>query len=81
MTQTKTGDLDELHLTNLNHSFFADIAHRGIGFLARNQSFYEQDFVRFFAKKIRQSNFDCQSCVLIQETQRKEPLLPASPFC
>ena len=32
LTQTKTGDLDELHLTNLNHSFFADIAHRGIGF-------------------------------------------------
>ncbi len=57
LTQTKTGDLDELHLTNLNHSFFADIAHRGIGFLARNQSFYEQDFVRFLQKKIRQSNF------------------------
>ncbi|HAQ0191002.1 exonuclease, DNA polymerase III, epsilon subunit [Enterococcus faecium] len=81
LTQTKTGDLDELHLTNLNHAFFADIAHRGTGFLARNQSFYEQDFVRFLQKKIRQSNFlIVNHAFLVQETQRKEPLLPASPF-
>ena len=32
LTQTKTYDLDELHLTNLNHAFFADVAHRGTGF-------------------------------------------------
>ena len=81
LTQTKTGDLDELHLTNLNHVFFEDIAHRGTAFLSRKQGFYEQDFIRFLEKKIQQSNFlIVNHAFLVQETQRKKPLLPESPY-
>ncbi|WP_270345945.1 helicase C-terminal domain-containing protein [Enterococcus thailandicus] len=81
LTQTQTGDLDELHLTNLNHVFFHDIAHRGVHFLAPNQPFYEQDFVRFLLKKAKQSNFlIVNHAFLVQETLRKEPLLPESPY-
>ena len=81
LTQTTTGDLDELHLTNLNHAFFSEIAHRGTNFLARNQSFYEQDFVRFLERKVQQSNFlIVNHAFLVQETQRKTPLLPKSPY-
>ncbi|MBF8808300.1 MAG: DEAD/DEAH box helicase family protein [Enterococcus lacertideformus] len=81
LTQTKTGDLDELHLTNLNHAFFSDIAHRGTSFLAKNQSFYEQDFVRFLEEKAKQSNFlIVNHAFLVQETQRKKTLLPKSPY-
>ncbi|WP_165003454.1 MULTISPECIES: helicase C-terminal domain-containing protein [unclassified Enterococcus] len=81
LTQTKTGDLDELHLTNLKHPFFSDIAHRGTAFLAKDQPFYEQDFVRYLKKKVEQSNFlIVNHAFLVQETQRKEPLLPASPY-
>ena len=62
LTQTTTGDLDELHLTNLNHAFFSEIAHRGTNFLARNQSFYEQDFVRFLERKSpAEQFFDCRT--------------------
>lgn len=72
--------MDELHLTNLNHVPFAGVAHRSTGFLVGNQSFYEQDLVRFLQKKIEQSNFLVISyAFLVQETQRKEPLLPAGP--
>lgn len=81
LTQTKTGDLDELHLTNLNHPLFSEIAHRGTSFLAKNQPFYAQDFVRFLEKKVQQSNFlIVNHAFLVQETQRKRPLLPASPY-
>ncbi|OJG83017.1 exonuclease, DNA polymerase III, epsilon subunit [Enterococcus ratti] len=81
LTQTKTGDLDELHLTNLNHPFFSEIAHQGPAFLAKNQPFYEQDFVLFLEKKIKQSNFlIVNHAFLVQETQRKRPLLPKSPY-
>ena len=82
LTQTKTGDLDELHLTNLNHLLFSEIAHRGTSFLAKNQPFYAQDFVRFFFReRSAKQFFDCKSCLfLVQETQRKRPLLPESPY-
>ena len=81
LTQTKTGDLDELHLTNLNPPLFSEIAHRGTSFLAKNQPFYAQDFVRFLEKKVQQSNFlIVNHAFLVQETQRKRPLLPASPY-
>lgn len=81
LTQTKTGDLDELHLTNLNHLLFSEIAHRGTSFLAKNQPFYAQDFVRFLERKIQQSNFlIVNHAFLVQETQRKRPLLPESPY-
>lgn len=81
LTQTKTGDLDELHLTNLNHAFFTDVSHRGLDFLAKKQAFYEQDFIRFLHRQIKQSNFlIVNHAFLVQETQRKTPLLPESPY-
>ncbi|MEI5991884.1 hypothetical protein A5881_003423 [Enterococcus termitis] len=81
LVETKTGDLDELQLTNFNHVFWRDVAHRGIDFLSEQDSLYEEDFVRFLYKKVRQSNvLIVNHAFLAQETLREVPLLPKSSY-
>ena len=55
LTKTETGDFDELNLVRLDHPLFWKSVIEG-GFLAKNQSFYEQDFVRHLYNKMTQSN-------------------------
>ncbi len=81
LTQTTTGDLDELQLTNLNHVFFNDVYHRGTDFLSAKLPFYEQDFLRHLLRQMKQSNFlIVNHALLVQETLREKPLLPKSRF-
>ncbi len=56
LTKTETGDFDELNLVRLDHPLFTDIRHRGVDFLAKDQPFYEQDFVRHLYRRMAQSN-------------------------
>lgn len=79
LTQTETGDFGELNLTSLNHLFFEEVKHRGVRYLAPNQPFYQEDFLRHLHLKMEQSNFlIVNHAFLAQETQREEPALPQS---
>ncbi|GAA3013968.1 helicase C-terminal domain-containing protein [Tetragenococcus solitarius] len=81
LTQTTTGDLDELNLIRLDHILFQEISHRGIKYLAVQQSFYQEDFLRHLQKRITQSNvLIVNHAFLAQETQREQPLLPKSRY-
>lgn len=46
LTKTKQGDLEELHLTQMNDALFAEIAHTGLQGLSQDSSFYKVDFLR-----------------------------------
>ncbi|GBG95096.1 ATP-dependent helicase [Ligilactobacillus salitolerans] len=46
LTQTKTGDFDELHLTKIQDPIFAEIQHHGIEGLNQESPFYAVDFLR-----------------------------------
>ncbi|MTD38048.1 DNA polymerase III subunit epsilon [Erwinia sp. CPCC 100877] len=81
LTETLTGDLDELQLLHLNHAFWKEVTHRGVDFLVEQDPLYEEDFVRFLYKKIKQSNvLVVNHAFLTQETVRETPLLPESPY-
>ncbi|WP_086444652.1 helicase C-terminal domain-containing protein [Candidatus Enterococcus lemimoniae] len=81
LVDTETGDLDELQLTNFNHVFWRDVAHRGIDFLSNHDPLYQEDFVHFLYKKVRQSNvLIVNHAFLAQETLREVPLLPKSAY-
>lgn len=81
LLETETGDLDELQLTTFNHIFWQDIAHRGLAFLTKDHSLYEEDFVRFLHKRMKQSNvLIVNHAFLAQETLREVPILPKSRY-
>ncbi|MFV0561388.1 MAG: helicase C-terminal domain-containing protein [Enterococcus sp.] len=81
LTETNTGDLDELHMTSLNHQFFLDVRHRGTTFLSKNKPFYSQDFLLHLKKRMGQSNcLIVNHAFLVQENLREQPLLPKSPY-
>ncbi|WP_429950816.1 helicase C-terminal domain-containing protein [Enterococcus sp. AZ101] len=81
LLETQTGDLDELQLINLNHAFWRDVAHRGVDFLSDQDPLYQEDFVRFLYKKVKQSNvLIVNHAFLAQETLREVPILPKSSY-
>jgi ATP-dependent DNA helicase DinG len=81
LTQTVTGDFDELNLVRLNHLLFKEISHRGVENLAKSQSLYEEDFLRHLYAQMAQSNvLIINHALLAQETQRQQQLIPASHY-
>jgi ATP-dependent DNA helicase DinG len=81
LLETETGDLDELQLTNLNHAFWKEVTHRGLGFISEQDEFYPVDFLRHLYKKAAQSNvLIVNHAFLVQESVREVPLLPKSSY-
>lgn len=81
LTQTETGDFDELNMTSLKHPFWQEVAHLGVHTLNPNSPFYSADFIRHRQEKLAQSNLIITNhAYLAQEDQRKEPQLPKSPY-
>lgn len=81
LTETKTGDFDELHMTALSHVFWNDIRHHGVEYLSKNQPFYQEDFLIHLHQQMAQSNFLITNhAYLAQESLRDRPALPASSF-
>lgn len=77
LTETTTGDLSELQLTNMNHPFFFEIRHRGLGYLSKQSIFYAFDFWRYVQAKVANSNvIIVNHSFLCQENNREESLLP-----
>lgn len=46
LTQTTSGDLDELNLTRRTSPYFTEIAHHGLQTIAKDSPFYQDDFLR-----------------------------------
>lgn len=81
LTQTVTGDFDELNLVRLNHLLFQEIKHRGVENLAKSQALYKEDFLRHLYAQMKQSNvLIINHALLAQETQRQQQLIPNSPY-
>lgn len=55
LTQTVTGDLDELNLTSYQTPFFINIRHRGVASLDPQAPFYQDDFLRRLTKRQQQA--------------------------
>lgn len=81
LTQTITGDLDELQLTSFNHVFWNEVRHRGLEYVPKSSTFYPVDFLLHLENKMKQANFIIVNhAFLCQEDLRETPLLPASPY-
>ncbi len=80
LTQTETGDFDELNMTSLKHPFW-QVAHLGTHTLNPNSLFMRLILFVTVRKKLTQSNLIVTNhAYLAQEDQRKEPQLPKSPY-
>ncbi|GCF92916.1 DNA polymerase III subunit epsilon [Enterococcus florum] len=81
LTQTETGDFDELNMTSLQHAFWRDVAHQGIETISPASPFYTVDFLRHREKKAKQSNvYVTNHAFLAHEGQRRSFQLPESPY-
>lgn len=81
LTQTETGDFDELNMIRLNHPFFQDVCHRGLASLDEKSPFYAYDFLRHLRQRMKASNLlIVNHAFLAQESLRKQPLLPKSRY-
>lgn len=56
LTQTKTGALDELNLTNYNHDFWNKVRHRGWLGDEKLDDWYEEDFYLHAQKQVRHAS-------------------------
>ncbi|MDH6364975.1 ATP-dependent DNA helicase DinG [Enterococcus sp. PF1-24] len=81
LTETTTGDFDELQMTNLSHVFWQEVCHQGSNYLSENQPFYQADFLLHLQRKMQQSNFlIVNHAYLAQESVRETVQLPASDY-
>lgn len=81
LTQTTTGDLEELQLINYEHAFWQDVVHGGLQTLSLEGEFYEVDFIVHLYHQIRQSNvLIVNHAFLAQENKREIPILPKSNY-
>lgn len=77
LTETTTGDLDELNLTNYLQPFWDKIRHRGWVDTMQEDPFYEQDFYLFAQEKIKNASIIITNhAFLCHDLHRKEPILP-----
>jgi ATP-dependent DNA helicase DinG len=56
LTQTTTGDLDELHLRN-DPPYLSAVCHRGLDSLSTSDPFYEDDFLRRLYQRLKYTQF------------------------
>lgn len=77
LTQTTTGDLDELNLSTFQHPFWEQVRHRGVNSLSSSQPFYGMDFVRRLLRHIHESEIIViNHALLIEEGRLQRGLLP-----
>lgn len=77
LTETETGDLDELNLTTLQHEFWQKVGHRGNQDLPEDSLYAEEDFWRYLNWRKRQANvWILNHAFLVHEEQRPSKMLP-----
>lgn len=79
LTQTKTGDMDELHLPTKQHPYWQQIQHRGLEYLDNQNPYYGVDFMRRLAKEVHHSDVIIVNHSLLVE-QANRSLLPKTKY-
>lgn len=81
LLDTRTGDLDELHLNSYRAPLFDEITHRGLASLSKQNPFYEDDYLRRLDNRVRQANLVIVNhAYLSQNAAQLETLLGHQPF-
>lgn len=79
LTQTKTGDLGELNLTNYNHDFWGKIRHRGWLGNEKQDDWYEEDFYLHALKLVQHASLIVTNhAYLCHDLQNEDQIL--KPF-
>lgn len=79
LTETVTGDIDELNLTSYLHPFWEKVRHRGWTDNSSKDPFFEEDFYLHAKEKIKQASIIITNhSFLFHDLKRDEPVLPAS---
>lgn len=79
LTETETGDLDELNLTNYNHSFWNKIRHRGWLTKPEEDIWHDEDFYLHAQHKIKHASVIITNhSFLCHDLNRKVKELPKS---
>jgi len=79
LTETVTGDIDELNLTNYLQPFWEKVRHRGWTDNRLKDPFFEQDFYHHAQEKIKHASIIITNhAFLFHDLKRDEPVLPAS---
>lgn len=77
LTETETGDLDELNLTNYNHVFWSKIRHRGWLTKPEEDLWHNEDFYVHAQQKIKHASVIITNhSFLCHDLNRKEKELP-----
>ncbi|MDR2833151.1 MAG: DEAD/DEAH box helicase, partial [Streptococcaceae bacterium] len=81
LTNTQTGDFEELNYLSLNHSFFEQVQHRGMKYLDPFSPFYTVDFLKRVNDQMEESNIlIVNHAYLAQENNRVAFSLPKSKY-
>ena len=81
LSQTLTGDFEELNYVNYRHPFFEAVRHRGLKYLTPFSPFYSVDFLRRVEEKMEASNIlIVNQAFLAQETLREDFALPQGKY-
>lgn len=77
LTETETGDLDELNLTNYTHLFWNKIRHRGWLIKPEEDLWHEEDFYLYAQQKVEHARIIITNhSFLCHDLNRKERELP-----
>lgn len=78
LTITKTGDIDELNLANLNQPFWQKVRHRGWLVDAKEDAWKDEDFYLFAKKQAEKASLIVTNhAFLCHDLQREERELPS----
>ncbi|MFP6537932.1 helicase C-terminal domain-containing protein [Latilactobacillus sp. VITA-14] len=80
LTQTTTGDLDELNLTSYQTPFFNNVQHRGLTSLQPQAPFYQDDFLRRLHKRQQQAELLVTNHAYLAEHANNHQTWGARPY-
>ena len=80
LTETLTGDLDELHLNTEQIPFIANIEHDGVKWLDKNSDFYGDDFLRYTLAQAKRADFVIINHDYLLKNTQQFAELPEKPY-
>ncbi|KRM93837.1 DnaQ family exonuclease DinG family helicase [Lentilactobacillus senioris DSM 24302 = JCM 17472] len=80
LTETQTGDLDELHLNAEQVPFLNSIKHDGVKWLDKQSAFYSDDFLRYALAQAKRADFVIINHDYLLNNTAKFAELPEKPY-
>ncbi|MCY9806844.1 exonuclease domain-containing protein [Lentilactobacillus senioris] len=80
LTETQTGDLDELHLNAEQVPFLSSIEHDGVKWLDKQSAFYGDDFLRYALAQAKRADFVIVNHDYLLNNTAKFAELPEKPY-